>query len=148
MPCETPPGISFWSGALVAIVAATIAHLFSLWRESTTRRHAEQTAKLRRKIEFVGLMGGIRAEAARIVGQAYVDIFPKRLFEISREAAKIAPDLDKAHQGRFADAISALGSLTDSQIEEINRQTGEYIGRARVASALDDIVAALLDDPN
>jgi len=147
MPCETPPGISFWSGALVAIVAATIAHLFSVWRESRTRRHAEQTGKLRRKIEFMGLMGGISSEARRIVGQAYVDIFPKRLFEINREAAKIAHDLEKARRDRFADAIAALGSLTDSQIEEINRQTGEYIGRTRVTSALDNIVTALLS-PN
>jgi hypothetical protein len=98
---------------------------------------------LARKHEFLGLIGGIRAEADRIVGQKYVDFFPMRLFEIHREAAKIALDLAKPRRDKFADAIAELSSLTDSQIEEIKRPEGEYLGRARVTAALDKIVYSL-----
>jgi hypothetical protein len=144
MPCEPSPAISFWTGALVAIVAATIAHLFSVWRESRNRRYTEGMEKRRRRIEFAGLIGGMRAEAERIVGQAYVDIFPKRLFKIRSEAAKIVLDFGKAQQERLGDAIGELSRLTDSQIGDIEQHEGEYLGRERVTSALDKIIAVVI----
>jgi hypothetical protein len=133
MPCSATP--SFIIGALVALSASALTHLFALWRES-------KNAKERRKLDFVGLLGGMRAEVERMQPRKYSEIFPTRLFELRRESAKVRRDLSAKKRAIFDEKITSLCALTDSQVEAV-ADGGNYTGRNLVWNAIDRIVEVL-----
>lgn len=144
MPCEVPPYslITFWSGALVAIVTAVVGHFLAAWRERGNRKHGIKTAKENRKQDFIGLMSGMRAEAERILGDDYAFIFATRLYEVRRESPKVRRDLSSGRQLMFDKAVETLGRLTDSEV--CDRSGGDKPeGRRRVTEAIDAVVTSL-----
>jgi len=133
---------TYIAGALTAIVAAAVGHFFAACFLFSRSRQAAKTARENRKQDFVGLMGGMRAEAGRIVGDKYADIFATRLYEVRRESPKVRRDLDADRQLVFDKSVETLCQLTDSQV--CDRSGGDNPeGRRRVTEAIDAVVTSL-----
>jgi hypothetical protein len=130
--------VTFFSGAFVAIVAALVAHIFSIRRESQNRRHAEKADKEARKRNFISFADGFRAEAERSAPRKLSEIFPARVYRFREEAAKIRGDIDLSRQEEFANLVTALCRLRDNEVEEVG-DGANYIGRDRVCTAIDAV---------
>jgi hypothetical protein len=110
-----------------------VAHFVALWRDS-------KIAKERRKLDFLGLLGGIRAEAERMHPPGYSKTFANRIYDLRRESPKIRYDLSPQRRVELDEAITAFCRLRDSEVEEVG-DNDNYLGRNRVASAIDRITA-------
>jgi len=141
MPCETfSTVVSFITGAGVAF----ITDRFATRREAKNRERLSTEARDRRKRDFLGILGGMRAEAERIAGDPYAQLFRQRVIELRRESARIESDLTEPMRTAFKGAVVAMCRLTDGQVAEIQRQPEvEYLGRLRVTEAIDNIVEEL-----
>src|SRR5437762_739225 len=117
--------ISFLSGGIGGGIAA---HLFAKSRDTQNR-----------KLDFIGLMDGMRAEAERKAGNAYAEVFPTRLYEVRREGAKVRQDLDPKTRGEFDNAITALCRLSDAHVSAVARDSDHHPGRIAVTEAIDSI---------
>jgi hypothetical protein len=133
MPCQTQPYVSYWIGFLTAVFAVIIAHCFALWRDY-------KIAKERRKLDFLGLLGGIRAEAERMPPLGYSKTFANRVYDLRRASPKVRYDLNSQRQVEFDEAVTAFCRLGDREVEEVG-DNENYLGRNRVASAIDKITA-------
>jgi hypothetical protein len=144
MRCEGPPFslVTFWSGALIAIVAAAVGHFFSAWRERSSRKHAASIAKENRKQDFLGLLSGMRSEAERLVGQPYANVFPERIYQLRRETPKIGRDLDDNARLEFDNAVKALCQLGQGEVMD-GGSGSPHAGQAKVTEAIDKIQQSL-----
>jgi hypothetical protein len=117
----------FAAAGIGAFLGAYLAHHFT-----------EQRDRYNRKLNFLSFMGGFRSEAERTYPPKFGDLFPVRVHEFRREAAKIRSDLTAEQQAGFDEAVNALCQLTDSQVTEVGSNQN-YLGRTRVTEAIDKV---------
>jgi len=129
-----PAVIGFVSGVLTGTLVAFITHLFAARRERENREHADTTAKEARKRNFLSFLDGFRAEAERSMPRDFSAVFRDRIYEFRRESAKIRGDIDLGKQEKFAQLITDLCQITDSQVEYVG-DGNEYVGRRHVTEA-------------
>jgi hypothetical protein len=148
MPCDPSPysiissAITVLSGAIAGLIGALVANKYAVRRDADNRKHAEETAREDRKQDFLGLLSGMRAEAERLVGQQYANVFPERIYQLRRETPKIRRDLDPARQQEFDNTVKTLCQLTQNQVSDAG-SGNPPAGRTRVTEAIDRIVNSL-----
>jgi Flp pilus assembly protein TadB len=128
--------IGFFSGAIVGAVAAFVAHLFATNREAKNREHTDKIAKEARKRTSLAFWTGLeRKQRGASLGNSLR--FSRRDFTDSgRRLRRIRGDVDLGNQETFAELITALCQLTDSDVEEV-ADHDNYRGRTRVTEAID-----------
>jgi len=129
MRCEGPPYslITFWSGAFIAIVAAAVGHLFTLWRDSINRKEAEKISRSGRKREIVSFLAKWESETDvgyRMGGHAgsVVDIFKTKRHELIRMAAGMENDYSGEEVVRFRTLVGAIRDMTPGAVDNPDGQ--------------------------
>ena len=136
--CVLSSIVTFLGGGFVG---AFLNHFLSSARDRRAQKLAADTARAKRKTDFLSFLSGFRSEAERTKPSIFAELFPARVHRLREESAKLKPDLGEETLTRFNETVTALCRLTDSQVEEV--QAGAYLGRDRVAEAIDAIARTL-----
>jgi hypothetical protein len=145
MPCDALPSslVTYLAGALTAIMAAIVTHVFALRRESNNRKEAAKIARVARKRDFLHSMGIWRTRVNRCQKASTLSAnFPDEVARFGGEYIAIEQDLYGDERAEFHRLCDEIVAMKDSEIEE-RAANGELTGRAKLLTLIETIISIL-----
>jgi hypothetical protein len=145
MPCDALPSslVTYVAGALTAIVAAVVTHVFALWRESNSRKEAAKIARAARKRDFLRSMGIWRTRVNRChTADTLVANFPDEVARFGGDYIAIEQDLCGNERAEFHRLCDQIVAMRDPEVQE-TAANGELTGKAKLLTRIEAIISLL-----
>jgi hypothetical protein len=140
--CVLQSIVTFFGGGFVG---AILGHFLAIGRDSRNRKHAAESARKMRIRDAKSFMSGFRSWIERAELTQLERDFHGRVNQFRQEIALVRDDIPETKRAQFDNAVESLCRLTMSQVGEydIKGENVEYIGKKRLATAIDTVVGTL-----
>ncbi len=145
MPCDAPQSslVTYLAGALTAIIAAIVAHVFALRRESNKRKEAAKIAKAARKRDFLHSLGTWRTRVNRChIAPTLSANFPDEVVRFGGDYIAFEQDLYGDKRAEFHRLCDQIVAMKDREVQE-RTVDGDMIGKTKLLARIEAIISFL-----